>query len=98
MAQPHERYGLRARRMVVLWTFRAPALCRGGHRALLSNALIDYTPIIPTTACHQSSYVETYSRCRGLAWHVNTHIWIDTVITPTQSAARESAQSGVDCW
>jgi hypothetical protein len=62
MAQPQGRYGLSARRMVVLWTFRAPALCRRVHRAFMRNAVLDYTPIIPTTACHQSSYVETYSR------------------------------------
>src|SRR5215471_9811817 len=62
MAQPHGRDGLRARRMVVLWTFRAPSLCRRVHRAFMRNALLDYTPIIPATACHRSSYVETYSR------------------------------------
>jgi hypothetical protein len=62
MAQPHGRYGLSARRMVVLWTFREPSLSRRVHRAFMRNALLDYTPIIPATACHQSSYVETYSR------------------------------------
>src|SRR5262245_15292691 len=62
MAQPHGCYGLSARRMVVLWTFREPALCRRVHRAFMRNALLDYTPIIPATACHQGSYVETYSR------------------------------------
>ena len=45
-----------------MWTFRAPALCRRVHRALMRNALLDYTPIIPATACHQSNCVETYSR------------------------------------
>ena len=49
-------------RMVVLWTFREPSLCRRVHRAFMRNALLDYTPILPATACHQSSYVETYSR------------------------------------
>jgi len=29
---PHERNGLSARRMTVLWTFREPALCRHVHR------------------------------------------------------------------
>ena len=62
MAQPHGRDGLSARRMAVLWTFREPSLCRRVHRALMRNALLDYTPIIPATACHQSNYVETYSR------------------------------------
>ena len=45
MAQPHERYGLSARRMVVLGTFRAPSLCRRVHRAFMRNALLDYTPL-----------------------------------------------------
>src|SRR5262252_1235897 len=62
MAQPHGRDGLRARRMVVLWTCRAPALCRRVHRACMRHAWLDYTPILPATACHQSSYVETYRR------------------------------------
>ena len=62
MAQPHGRDGLNAWRMAVLWTFREPSLCRRVHRALMRNALLDYTPIIPVTACHQSNYVETYSR------------------------------------
>ena len=65
MAQPHGRDGLSARRMVVLGTFRAPSLCRRVHRAFMRNALLDYTPILPATACHQSSYVETYSRYRN---------------------------------
>jgi hypothetical protein len=64
MAQPHGRDGLSARRMAVLWTFREPALCRRVHRALMRNALLDYTPIIPATACYQSNYVEAYSRYR----------------------------------
>jgi len=62
MAQPHGRDGLSAWRTAVLWTFREPSLCRRVHRALMRNALLDYTPIIPVTACHQSNYVETYSR------------------------------------
>jgi len=44
MAQPHGRDGLSARRMAVLWTFREPSLCRRVHRALMRNALLDYTP------------------------------------------------------
>ena len=62
MAQPHGRDGLSAWRMAVLWTFCEPSLCRRMHRAFMRNALLDYTPIIPVTACHQSNYVETYSR------------------------------------
>src|SRR2546425_2851370 len=30
----------------------------------MRSALLDLTPIIPVTACHQRNYVETYSRCR----------------------------------
>jgi hypothetical protein len=59
---PHGCNGLSVRRMVVLWTFREPSLCRHVHRALMRNTWLDYTPILPATACHQSSYVETYSR------------------------------------
>jgi hypothetical protein len=58
--------GLSARRMAVLWTFRAPSLGRPVHRELLRNAWLDFTPIIPATACHQRNYVETYSRYRGI--------------------------------
>jgi hypothetical protein len=32
------------------------------RRELLRNALLDFTPSIPATACHQRNYVETYSR------------------------------------
>jgi integrase/recombinase XerD len=50
--------------MAVLCTFREPSLCRHVHRELMRNAVLDLTPIIPTTACHQSNYVERYSRFR----------------------------------
>ena len=56
--------GLSARRMTVLWTFREPFPCCHVRRALLRNALLDFTLIIPTTACHQRNYVEPYSRYR----------------------------------
>ncbi len=49
--------------MVVVWTFRRPSLCRPVHRQCMRNALLDLTTIVPTTACHQRDYVETYSRC-----------------------------------
>jgi len=54
--------GLSARRMAVLWTFREFSLCRHVRRELMRNAWLDFTPIIPITACHQRNYVETYSR------------------------------------
>src|SRR4029453_11425254 len=59
---PQGRDGLSARWMAVLWTFREPSLYRHGRRELMHNALLDFTPIIPATACHQRNYVETYSR------------------------------------
>ena len=51
--------------MAVLCTFREPSLCRHAHRELMRNAVLDLTPIIPTTACHQRNYVERYSRFRA---------------------------------
>src|SRR5712692_3889586 len=51
--------------MAVLWMFREPSLCRHVRRELLRNAWLDFAPNIPTTACHQSNYVETYSRFNG---------------------------------
>src|SRR5882724_12648652 len=54
--------GLSARRMAVLWTFREPFPCRHVRRELLRNALLDFTPIIPATTCHQRNDVEPYSR------------------------------------
>jgi hypothetical protein len=63
---PHGCDGLSARQMAVLWMFREPSLCRHVRRELLRNALLDFTPIIPATACHQRNYFETYSRYRHL--------------------------------
>jgi len=54
--------GLNARRMAALWTFRKPSLGRHVRRELLRNTLLDFTPIIPTTACHQRNCFERYSR------------------------------------
>jgi hypothetical protein len=63
---PHGRDGLSARWMAVLCAFREPSMGRHVHRELLRNALLDVTPIIPLTACHQRNYVETYSRYKTL--------------------------------
>ena len=60
---PQGHNGLSAWRMAVLSTFRAPSLCRHVHRELLRSVLLDVTPIISATACHQRNYVERYSRC-----------------------------------
>src|SRR6516164_1168660 len=54
-----------ARRMAVVWTFRAPSLCRHVHRELLRSAVLDLTARIPTTACHQRNYIERDSRFKG---------------------------------
>jgi hypothetical protein len=51
--------------MAVLWTFRAPSLCRHVHRELLRKAALNLTLIIPATACHQRNYVGRYSRYSG---------------------------------
>ena len=56
--------GLSARRMAVLCTFREPSMSRHVRREFMRSALLDLTPIIPATACHQRNYVETYSRYR----------------------------------
>jgi hypothetical protein len=48
--------------MAVVWTFREPSLYRHVHRELLRNTSLDFTPLIPATACHQRNYVETDSR------------------------------------
>src|SRR6266853_874525 len=45
--------GLSARRMAVWCTFREPSLCHHVHREFMRNAVLDLTPIIPATACHQ---------------------------------------------
>src|SRR5438552_1933473 len=58
---------LSARQMAVLCTFREPSLCRHVHCEFMRNALLDLTPIIPATACHQRNDVETYSRYWTLA-------------------------------
>jgi hypothetical protein len=59
---PQGRNGLRARRMAVLSTLREISLCRQVHRELMRSTLLDSTPIISATVCHQRNYVERYSR------------------------------------
>jgi hypothetical protein len=63
---PHGRDGLSARRMAALCTFRKPSMCRQVHRQCMRNALLDLTPIVPATACHQRNDVETYNRFTAL--------------------------------
>ena len=52
VTRPQGCNGLSARRMVVLWTFCEPSLCRHVRREFMRNAWLDFTPIIPATACH----------------------------------------------
>jgi hypothetical protein len=61
---PQGRDGLSARRMGVVWTFRAPSLGRHVHRDLMHKAVRNLTLIIPATACHQRNDVERYSRSK----------------------------------
>src|SRR5262249_758212 len=58
---PQRRTGLNARRMAVLWTCRAPSLCRQAHREVLRCVWLDVLPLMPATACHQRNDVERYS-------------------------------------
>ena len=55
---PQRRNGLRAWRMAVLSTFRELSLCRQVHRELMRSTLLDLTPLMPATACHQRNEVE----------------------------------------
>src|SRR5437588_7710532 len=48
--------------MAVVWTFRKPSLCRHVYRECMRHPLLDVTPIVCTTACHQRHDVETYRR------------------------------------
>ncbi len=80
---PHGRDALSARRMAVLWTFREPSLGCHVCRGFMRNALLDFTPIIPATACHQRNYVATYSRftteCQQFVYHA--HVVLVTILT-----------------
>src|SRR5215831_17943980 len=49
--------------MAMLCLFHRSSMCRPGHCALMRSELLDLTTIISATACHQSNYVEPYSRC-----------------------------------
>jgi len=59
---PPRRNGLNAWRMAVLSTFREPSLGHHVHRESLRSVVLDLTPIIAATACHQRNYVDRYSR------------------------------------
>jgi hypothetical protein len=37
-------------------------MCLQVHREFMRSALLNLTPILSATACHQRNYVETYSR------------------------------------
>jgi hypothetical protein len=61
---PQGRHGLRVRRMAVLETFREPSLGRYVLREFMRSAVLDVTPIIAATVCHQRNDVERYSRSK----------------------------------
>src|SRR5215475_15567 len=50
--------------MAMLCLFHRSSMCRPGHCAFMRSELLDLTTIIAATACHQSNYVEPYSRYR----------------------------------
>src|SRR5215510_13231783 len=54
--------------MAMLCLFHRSSMCRPGHCALMRSELLDLTTIISATACHQSNYVEPYSRYSGKAY------------------------------
>ena len=60
--------------MAVLCTFREPFLCRHVHYELMRGALLDLTPVMPATACHQRNYVERYGRYSG-RWRGRATAW-----------------------
>src|SRR6266446_710722 len=59
---PPMRNGRSVRLMAVFCPFRRPSTRRPVHRQLLRNELLDLSPSVPITTCHQRNYVETYSR------------------------------------
>ena len=63
---PNRCNELNTRRMAVLWTCRTPFLSRHMCRELLRNELFDFTPIITSTHCQQSNYVERYSKFKAI--------------------------------
>ena len=65
---PQGRNGLSAWRMAVLSTFRELSLCRQVHGELMRGTLLDLTPRISATVCHQRNYVERYSRSMLRNW------------------------------
>src|SRR5215470_9046175 len=77
--------------MAMLCLFHRSSMCRPGHCALMRSELLDLTTIISATACHQSNYVEPYSRftldmvilhrnAETLqALHIRTETWLQRV-------------------
>ena len=65
----------------MLYTFRESSPCRHVHHELMRSAALNLTLIIPATVCHQTNYVERYSRftdkvylptivCGRVIWHL----------------------------
>src|SRR5215475_8148301 len=76
---PERCNGLHARRMAVLSILRALS-GRPVHRELLRSVVLDLTPIISTTACHQRNYGWVATR-RGLHKPVSSSPPLKTVRT-----------------
>src|SRR5215467_8378377 len=66
--------------MAMLCLFHRSSMCRPGHCALMRSELLDLTTIISATACHQSNYVEPYSRYKSesVLPFDHTRFWLST--------------------
>ena len=62
--------------MAVLWTFRAPALCRHVPREFMRHAVLHLTLIIPATAYNKRNYVGRYSRFRSQEFIRHIPKWV----------------------
>jgi hypothetical protein len=73
---PHVRYGLSVLLMEVFCPCRMPSLCRQVHRQFMHNKLPAFATIVPTTACRQRNYVETYSGYRSSENKLEIRDWL----------------------
>src|SRR5215471_8860021 len=98
MALPHGRDGLSARRMAVLWTFRAPSLCRHVRRELIPD--LPSVPVQPVLQASAEEYT-MFDYFRRYLWVLETYRYStleelnaslrDRVIDPAESKAKEWA-------
>jgi hypothetical protein len=73
---PHVRAGLSVLLMEVFCPFRMPSMCRQVHRPFMRNELPALTTTVPTTACRQRNYVETYSKYRSSENKLEIRDWL----------------------